>query len=506
MLLLLQGLATSSVVIALCYLSVAAAVARWVWSLGVVEMLLDGVTSVLASLFRGSPALRAPALLTRSGVECEEHWVVTEDGFVLSLFRVGACKSKPAVLLLPALFQDCEAFLVGNESFATWLSVHGGFDVWVGNFRGSRYGARNVAVSRREDAFWKFSYEEHGRLDVPALVDKVLRVTGASTLSIVGYSQGCAAAIVALSSAPEMAGRVNHLVGLAPPVIPVGFQSFSIGPSWVARLFGRREALAIVPIVHRLVSPSVWAALAEMAMRAMFGWRHGDLAPEDKPELFQHVFSPSSSRAVEHWMQSIQDGRLGFFRENIDDYSPEFSARDLPCPTTWIGGGADTVLSMKGLRDAVPPGSPIHVLEGMEHLDLLWGKSAPARVFPLVAKHLRRTVSPPCMPHSSNELSSPAENRARIHEEDDDDDDLRDVAPLSRDSSPRSTISHASARVHSLTNHAWVLAARDAALSAMMLRSPSSSLHGTSHRSPAPREAAAETPRPQLLPEEALPQ
>ena len=55
-----------------------------------------------------------------------------------------------------------------------------GFDVWLTNNRGSRYGMDHLVLSSKKSKFWDFSFDEIARFDVSAFVDYVTNVTGQS--------------------------------------------------------------------------------------------------------------------------------------------------------------------------------------------------------------------------------------------------------------------------------------------------------------------------------------
>ena len=54
-----------------------------------------------------------------------------------------------------------------------------GHDVWLGNFRCNSYGLRHTnRAFEQSDEFWQFSWEEHGRQDLPATIGYVKQFTG----------------------------------------------------------------------------------------------------------------------------------------------------------------------------------------------------------------------------------------------------------------------------------------------------------------------------------------
>lgn len=48
-----------------------------------------------------------------------------------------------------------------------------GYDVWMGNSRGTRYGAINQKYSSANIRYWDFTFEQMGTQDLPALIDRI---------------------------------------------------------------------------------------------------------------------------------------------------------------------------------------------------------------------------------------------------------------------------------------------------------------------------------------------
>ena len=67
--------------------------------------------------------------------------------------------------------------------------VDEGFDVWMGNNRGTP----NSNVNDRDGTWsecerWDFSYAEMGKFDQPAFIDKILSETGKPKVTYIGHS------------------------------------------------------------------------------------------------------------------------------------------------------------------------------------------------------------------------------------------------------------------------------------------------------------------------------
>ena len=70
-----------------------------------------------------------------------------------------------------------------------YLLADKGYDVWLGNTRGSYYSRRHKTLSPDKDKeFWEFSFVEMGRYDIKASVEYVLEQTKAKNLSYMGHS------------------------------------------------------------------------------------------------------------------------------------------------------------------------------------------------------------------------------------------------------------------------------------------------------------------------------
>lgn len=96
-----------------------------------------------------------------------------------------------------------------------------GYDVWMGNARGSRYSRRHIKYNPdgwrfERKFFWAFSWHEIGVIDVPEMIDYVLARTGYEKLQYIGHSQGTTAFFVMCSERPEYNDKIILMNALAP--------------------------------------------------------------------------------------------------------------------------------------------------------------------------------------------------------------------------------------------------------------------------------------------------
>jgi len=155
-----------------------------------------------------------------------EHEILTEDGYLISLQQLLPLKQNQQtrgtpILLLHGLMQCSESFLCnGSSSLAVYLA-NSGFNVFIGNNRGSKYSRKHSNYSSRDNyKYWDFSLDEMARFDFPAFVTAVLSFTGFGDLSIIGFSQGAAQVAVGLSMYQPLCNRIKVFIALSPALKP----------------------------------------------------------------------------------------------------------------------------------------------------------------------------------------------------------------------------------------------------------------------------------------------
>ena len=98
----------------------------------------------------------------------EDHKVVTDDGYILTLFRIrqkDLLKKTPAVLMQHGIMDTADAFIIhDSEKAPAMVLARRGFDVWLGNNRGTRYslGHKFLKYDKWEDQaeYNDFSWHE----------------------------------------------------------------------------------------------------------------------------------------------------------------------------------------------------------------------------------------------------------------------------------------------------------------------------------------------------------
>lgn len=134
-------------------------------------------------------------LANDAGFRCENHQVVTDDGYILGIWRIpgkladGPNQNKSVVLLQHGMNSDMMQWIFNARDIAPAVVLaKEGYDVWLGNNRGTRYSDRHVSLKNTDKHFWNFTWEEMGTKDTPKVIDYILKLTNQTKLSFIGHS------------------------------------------------------------------------------------------------------------------------------------------------------------------------------------------------------------------------------------------------------------------------------------------------------------------------------
>ena len=154
--------------------------------------------------------------MKRWGYTWEAHKVPTEDGFTLTTFhitgKVGSDgetitrdATEPPVLVQHGLGSDAATWLWSyRKGVPLPLQLYdAGFDVWMGNSRGTEYSQEHATLKTTDDEYWLYDWAEMGKYDAPAQITKVKEQTGWEKILYLGYSQGTTQMFYGLSKFEE---------------------------------------------------------------------------------------------------------------------------------------------------------------------------------------------------------------------------------------------------------------------------------------------------------------
>ncbi len=355
------------------------------------------------------------------GYLVHEHVVKTKDGYLLSIHHIQGKETvsdstssvdKPVVYLHHGLLTNSELFVLGDTTSRClpFRLIEEGYDVWLGNNRGNKYSQRHLKYTTKDDRFWNFSLDEFALFDIPDTINYILNVTGQTSLTYIGFSQGSSQAFAALSVNPDLNDKINLFIGLSPAMIPKGLNNETCGrlintaPSMLYSLFGKRAIMPSVVFWQRILGPHLYERVVDASLSFLFNWNIENISTLQKIIGYPHMFSPTSVKSVVHWFQIIANRRFQMYdeggcsgskfvylsgaTERANRVAP-FPTRNIKTPMLLIYGQSDMLIDMDKLCAQIT--SPLEVIgiPTYEHMDTLWARDVESAVFDKIIKRLK---------------------------------------------------------------------------------------------------------------------
>lgn len=175
-------------------------------------------------------------VITELGYPYEAIHVITSDGYVLLLERIPRRDSRKAVYLQHGILDSSMGWVsngvVGSPAFAAYDQ---GYDVFLGNLRGL-VSREHIEKEISSQKYWRYSINEHGTEDIPAMIEKIHQVKSAELkisqpdleeetnddqhykLCAISHSLGGAAMLmyVITSRIEEKSHRLSRLILMSP--------------------------------------------------------------------------------------------------------------------------------------------------------------------------------------------------------------------------------------------------------------------------------------------------
>ncbi|KAI9913862.1 hypothetical protein PsorP6_005544 [Peronosclerospora sorghi] len=375
-------------------------------------------------------------IIAARGFVVETHKVTTADKYVLTMYRLPktyeesqagsdapAARDKPAVVLQHGLMDSCFTFVNNfrNQSLA-FVLADAGYDVWLGNNRGTTWSREHLVYTTKDAAFWNFTWEDMGKYDLPAEITYVLNTTRRSMLSYVGHSEGTTQAFVAFSLDQTLAKKVSYYAALA-PVAWTGHLTARIFramatlhvDTWFQTLgvlqWSTRHAL-VNDYLNSFACPFL-SHLCTSALTMVVGASVSTNVSRI-PVYLSQTTAGTSVKNMAHYAQGIRDDTFASY-----DYGCKCKHRarwwwsHTTCPaskclnkvmygsvdpppipidqmvyprTGFYISGSDTVATEKDtthLREALPSGTIVHerYVKEYSHLDMTWAYNANEKVY-----------------------------------------------------------------------------------------------------------------------------
>lgn len=341
-----------------------------------------------------------------------EHFIITEDGYNLTMFHIPGDKERP-VLLAHGIFDTSDGWILRGNHSLVYMLAEEGYDVWIMNQRGNRYARRHVKLDPERPEFWDFSVHELAIYDLPACIDYVLKRTGQAQLSLIGFSEGTSMGYVLAATRPEYNKKIRCFMCLAPvaylhntlgqmklwlimggfldKILPVnemlGFYSYIKGMvNFICTQLILGYEICYAGVMSNLIGPNL-AAINKSFFEAIMG----------------HFPAGTSKKNLVHFAQIGMSETLSYydygFAKNMILYGsgkpPLYDLGKVTMDVYLISCRNDRVSTIEDVRQLageLPNVQEWIVLEDEKcnHLDHLWAEDAHLYEYPRILEFLRK--------------------------------------------------------------------------------------------------------------------
>jgi lysosomal acid lipase/cholesteryl ester hydrolase len=308
-------------------------------------------------------------LIAQNGYTPEAHPVETLDGYYLTVHRIvpkfgNSKKNPPCFLMHGIVSQSSEFVMTGSDSLALTLA-ESGYDVWLGNSRGTPHSSGHKTLSPESSQYWDFSWHEIGFYDLPAMFDRMLQVTNSTSGFYIGHSQGSTVLLVLLATRPEYNSKIIQAHLSAPPVFMDNFRHLlfhQLGLQMIEK-YSHNMRIDLAPFTEPVYGiynkdDPVQALFFIIVLYMIAGGNiyHVEINPGYFPlKVFETFPTSVSSRQFLHYLQLVDSNK---FREydygragNLVHYNrieaPEYDLKRVTVPVFIYCAQQDIVVSEK---------------------------------------------------------------------------------------------------------------------------------------------------------------
>ncbi|KAL5281444.1 LIPA.2 family protein [Megaselia abdita] len=332
--------------------------------------------SVATGINKPTLYFNAQDKIKADGYPVEIHQVTTEDGYILEMQRIPYSPknmesgSRPAVLMQHGLLASSDNFVLADENQAlAYKAADAGYDVWMGNNRGTFYSDKHVEYNIIDPRFWNFSITELAIYDLPASIDYILDYTNQEKIHYVGHSQGTTIYFMLLSERPEYNAKIMCGYMLAPIVF---LRNIKISIALIAQIFGEPDperfpftSFAFLPRIkpiNALLADLCAQPLLVPICKAVIGSYVGPIKVYTNntliPGLLANFPAGASYNQVVHFSQIVVSKEFRKFdwgsSTNLEMYGqkhpPNFDIQNIDAPTFFYYSNGDNLSSEKDVR------------------------------------------------------------------------------------------------------------------------------------------------------------
>lgn len=370
----------------------------------------------------------------RHGFTTETHEVITEDGYVLVLFRITGIQGgqsnigKPVVLFQHGIIDSADVWVINSPDIAPGFQMaRAGFDCWFGNNRGNKYSREHTYLSGKSQEYWEFSWQQMGEFDVPANVNYILANTGQEKLSYIGHSQGTSQMFAQLSDNPDFADKINIYCAFA-PIASIYHQTiWAIDLAAYTPLAQILEFLGFYDILPYGNSPEFGYhfcndLLPLCSFFQLFPDGNHTVDNIDRlPVIYAHEPGGTSTRDLMHYEQGITHGGEAFCKYDYGKLDNMRVYHNITAPCYDLGAIKAKVALFHGTDDKLADPRDVawlktqlreetliysELLQDFGHLTFTWGNADSMKYFDKVIELVKQQIDESETPTSQKFLTS----------------------------------------------------------------------------------------------------
>ena len=324
------------------------------------------------------------------------------------------------------LLQSSGAYCCSGPSSLAFYLAKAGYDVWLGNNR-CGFKPRHTMLEYSDPRMWAWNIRQMGVMDLSALVSRVLSHTGSPKLALVAHSQGTTQTLVALAKEqrPELGRKISVFCALAPaayagPLVGKSYFKFMsvLTPNMFKCVFGIHSFIPFMMTMHRLLPAKFYGDMGYLVFSFLFNWSDLRWDRGLRGRYFQ--FSPTyvSAESMRWWLGrdcfakqrcilstreegSIEDREDEEEDDLIRKYYENGRHTSIDLDRELEKSRGDLQRDGRRLLRRFDRGREPHVkvvhkkiIEGYEHLDVIWAMDSIEKVGSEVKDIIWKTIPP----------------------------------------------------------------------------------------------------------------
>lgn len=341
------------------------------------------------------------------GYPFERYSVQTKSGWVIEMHRIKHGKNeisssnpdqpRPVVMLQHGVLNSSAAWVVTGPKYSLALKLaDAGFDVWLGNNRGTQFARKHKRFTYKDQQFWNWTFQHMGLEDLPTQINYVLDLTGQKKLTYIGHSQGTTQAFVGFSLMEELQEKINLFIGLAPVTSMKNQRNHALKLLANLKTETLFQWLEVGEFGHRSLSSNILPGIASSfkykvmtKLNSLWGIvMDCNLDTECLNLLTTLEPSPTSVTNLAHWAFLVRSGR--FCKRDMgktlnsqiyspDGVPPDYPIEKIQLPVALFYADLDLLSTPKDVEEfLIPKLSHLIYFERyseFKHNDFVWGKS-----------------------------------------------------------------------------------------------------------------------------------